>query len=191
MWHRTLLSMLAVVGLVLVATFHVQGGVHPPRAGAATTSSPPVVQGCRNADLHADYRARDAGAGHRFGVIRLRNTSDRACVVQGYGGLSYVGGGDGTQVGAAADRDPGRAARVVLEPGDRAVSAVSETVAQNYPRARCRPTRVEGFRVYAPDSTASQFVAHPTTGCRRDVVHLLSHRAVPRLTSRCRDKDIF
>ena len=34
--------------------------------------------------------------------------------VQGYGGLSYVGGGDGTQVGAAADREPATARRVVL-----------------------------------------------------------------------------
>ena len=87
-----------------------------------------------------------------------------------------MGGGDGTQVGAAADREEATAHRVVLAPGERALSRVTETVAQNYPRRRCHPVHVDGFRVYAPDTTRSSFVAHPTTGCRNDAVHLLSHR---------------
>ncbi len=44
---------------------------------------------------------------HRFGRIILTNVSDHSCKIGGYGGLSYVGGGDGTQVGAPADRVPG------------------------------------------------------------------------------------
>ncbi|MDR7255571.1 hypothetical protein J2X46_004581 [Nocardioides sp. BE266] len=175
MWHRSLWSLVALCGVLLVASFH-EHGVQTAPASAPRSSTTSAVAECADADLHADYRARDAGAGHRFGVVRLRNTSDYACVVRGWGGLSYVGGGDGTQVGAAADRDGDRARRVVLAPGERALSTVSETVASNYPRARCRPTHVDGFRVYVPDSTRSQFVAHPTTGCRNDSVHLLSHR---------------
>jgi hypothetical protein len=175
LWHRTLWSMLAFCAVVLVATLHVHGG-QPASASASGSRTATATPECRYADLRADYRARDAAAGHRYGVVRLRNTSDRACVVQGYGGLSYVGG-DGTQVGAAADRDGGATPRVVLEPGERATSLVTETVAASYPRARWRPTHVDGFRVYAPDATRSQLVAHPTTGCRSPEVHLLSHRA--------------
>jgi hypothetical protein len=175
-WHRSLMSMLALCGVLLVVSLQVHGGFSPPRASAATTSAPTTVPECGNADVTATYRARDAATGHRFGVIRLTNTGDRACVVQGYGGLSYVGGGNGTQVGAAADRDPGKAPRVVLQPGDRVRSMISETVAQNYPRATCRPTKVDGFRVYVPDSMKSQFVKHATTGCRNDAVHLISHK---------------
>jgi hypothetical protein len=173
-WHRSFWSLVAVCGALLVATFHEPGFEAVPASGASSTAS--VVAECTNADLHADYRARDAAAGHRFGVIRVRNTGDRPCAVQGYGGLSYVGGGDGTQVGAAADRDPRPTPRVVLRPGERAVSLVSETVAGDYPRARCRPAPVDGFRVFVPDSSRSQLVAHPTTGCRNPAVHLLSHR---------------
>ncbi|WP_148611270.1 DUF4232 domain-containing protein [Nocardioides rubriscoriae] len=130
---------------------------------------------CGNSDLHASYHARDAGAGHRYGVIRLTNVADTTCTVRGYGGLSYVGHGDGTQVGAAADRDPGRVRTVVLDPGQSVVSRVDEVVAGNYPRRACRPTPVDGFRVYVPDSRVSQYVAHPTTGCARSRVHLISH----------------
>ncbi len=175
--------MLAFCGFVLIATLHVHGGVQPAPASAAagTTTAVPAARPaaapeCRAADLRADYRARDAAAGHRYGVVRLRNTSDRSCVVQGYGGLSYVGAGR-SQIGAAADRDPGTAPRVVLEPGERATSLVTETVAADYPRSRCRPAHVDAFRVYPPDATRSQVVAHPTSGCRNPEVHLLSHRA--------------
>jgi Protein of unknown function (DUF4232) len=184
-WHRTLLLMLAACALAVVATFHLSPGAPEARAGAPVpaTSSTDAVRSvgaaapeCRSADLRADYRARDAAAGHRYGVIRLRNTSDRACVVQGYGGLSYVGGGDGTAIGAPADREPGATPRVVLAPGERALSRVSETVAQNYPRRTCRPADVDAFLVYPPDATRPFFVMHRTTGCLDESVHLLSHR---------------
>jgi hypothetical protein len=66
---------------------------------------------------------------------------------------------------------------VTLAPGQRAVSPVSATVAAAYPRHRCHPAHVDGFRVYVPDETASQYVPHPTTGCRNPAVHLLAHRA--------------
>jgi hypothetical protein len=146
---------------------------------AASTAQATTVPWCGNADLAASYRYSDSGAGHVYGWIVLRNVSGHACATGGFGGLSYVGDGDGTQIGAPADRD-GTAVRVVLAPGQRVRSQVDETRAQNYPRKRCHRTHVDGFRIYVPDSTAAQFVAHPTTGCRNDAVHLLSHRAYRR-----------
>lgn len=180
-WHRSLLLLLGTCGLVLVATLHLHPGAPPASsttAGAIASTPVPAraaTPECRASELRADYRSRDAAAGHRHGVVRLRNVGDRTCVVQGYGGLSYVGGGDGTQVGAPADRAPATARRVVLEPGERALSRVTETVAQDYPRRACRPVPVDGFRVYAPDATRASFVRHATTGCLDDAVHLLSH----------------
>ncbi|UFN43669.1 DUF4232 domain-containing protein [Nocardioides okcheonensis] len=179
-WHRSLLLLLGTCALVLVASVYVHPGMPPARAGATDATHPvssrTTTPECRASQLDADYRARDAAAGHRYGVVRLRNVGDRACVVQGYGGLSYVGGGDGAEVGAPADREPATAHRVVLAPGERALSRVSETVAGNYPRSRCHPVPVDGFRVYAPDATRAFFVEHATTGCAADAVHLLSHR---------------
>lgn len=179
MWHRSLWSLVALCGVLLVASFHEHGvqAVHAQTVPtAAASSAPSAAPECRSSDLRADYRPRSAAAGHRYGVIRLRNVGPRACVVQGYGGLSYVGGGDGAEIGAPADRLPGTTARrVVLAPGDRAVSTVAETVAENYPRRACRPVEVDGFRVYAPDATRSFFVQHATTGCLDDSVHLREH----------------
>jgi hypothetical protein len=151
--------------------------VLPVSTATAEGSAPPQ---CVNTDLHARYRATDAGMSHRYGRIVLRNVSDHSCRTGGYGGLSYVGGGDGTQIGAAADRTPSTVRTIVLRPGQRVVSAVSETVADVYPRRECRPAHVDGFRVYIPNETHSQFVKHPTTGCRNDAVHLLAHKAYRR-----------
>ena len=164
-----------IVRLLGAAGLVVAGLVVPSGAGQAAT-----VPACTNAELHASYRRTDAGMSHRYGRIVLKNVSDQACRTGGYGGLSYVGGGDGTQIGAAADRVPGRVRTIVVRPGQRVVSAVSETVASVYPRRECRPAHVDGFRVYIPNETRSQYVEHPTTGCRNDRVHLLSHKAYRR-----------
>jgi hypothetical protein len=132
---------------------------------------------CTNANLTAKYKASDAATSHYYGRIILRNTSDHTCWVRGYGGLSYVGHGNGTQIGAAADRIPSRKPRTVLEPGEKVRSRVVETSYAPYPKKECRPTKVDGFRVYIPDETRSQFIPHETTGCANPEVHLLAHKA--------------
>ena len=155
-------------------------GGSPVRTESSSPSDPapadPVTPKCANADLKAGYRATEAGAGSRFGQITLTNTSDHACALGGFGGLSYVGGDDGTQIGAPAARE-GSWRKVIMKPGQVAVSEVSESTAENYPASTCRPTKVDGFRVYVPDSYDSQFVRHETTGCADKNVLLLSHHA--------------
>ena len=173
MLKSRLVTTLATVGL-LAAT------VGPALSAQAAEPVARAVAQCSNADLDASFKATDAGAGHRFGVLRLTNTSDVACRTGGYGGLSYVGHGDGTQVGAAADRTDGTVRSIVLQPGERVKSRVDETVAGNYPTKKCRPTHVDGFRVYVPNSTVAQFVKHPTTGCAKRGVHLIAHRPFVR-----------
>ena len=147
-------------------------------ANAAT--APRAVEQCTNAELEASFHHTDSGMSHRFGRIVLRNVSDHACRTGGYGGLSYVGDGDGTQIGAPADRVPGTVRTIVVQPGQKVVSAVSEAVAGVYPRRECRPAHVDGFRVYLPNETRSQYIKHPTSGCRNHRVHLLEHKAYRR-----------
>jgi hypothetical protein len=145
----------------------------PAAAHAATTKTPE----CGSRDVKASYKATDAGMSHVFGKIRLRNVSDHACTVQGYGGLSFVGRGNGTQIGAPAARDSSPTPRVVLQPHQRAVSKVSITTTGPYSRQQCRPTRADGFRVYVPDSKASQFVRHPMQVCGNASLVTLTHQA--------------
>ena len=64
-----------------------------------------------------------------------------------------------------------------VRPGKKVVSRVSETDAGVYSRRECRPAKVDGFRVYIPNETESQYIPHPTTGCRSHRVHLMTHKA--------------
>jgi hypothetical protein len=165
----TLRRTLTLGGAALVAATTLASGV-ATAAGSTTTPE------CTAGDLAASYHDRGAGMSHRYGTLVLENTGDTACTVQGYGGLSYVGHGDGTQVGAPAARTPAHTPRVVLQPGDRAHSAVQETSTAPYPKAECRPTRVDGFRVYVPDETRSLYVAHRTTACANPRIDQLAHK---------------
>jgi hypothetical protein len=163
-------------GVATVVAAVVAGGVMmlAPNGTAATAQA---TAECKKPDLSAKYKGGDAATSHVFGRIILHNVSDKPCFVQGYGGLSYVGGGNGTQVGAPADRTPSPTPKTVLQPGDKVRSAVSETSTAPYPKNVCHPKKVDGFRVYVPDETHAFFIPHPTTGCANPQVHLLEHKA--------------
>jgi hypothetical protein len=161
----------SATGVVLAA-----GATLAPAPLAAAASG----AACSNADLTASYRHSDAGMGHSYGWIVLRNTSGHTCHTGGYGGISYVGDGNGTQVGAPAVRLDGKVATYVLRPGQRLRSPIDEVTAQNYPRTRCRPAHVDGFRIYVPNATLSQYVVHPTTGCRNHHVKLIHQKPYRR-----------
>ena len=149
--------------------------------GVTAAQASGSVPRCGNADLKASFVRKDAGAGHVYGKLRLRNVADHPCTTGGFGGLSYVGHGDGTQIGAAADRDHAIPAKTIkLRPGQRVISWVDMVSASPFPKKRCQPTAVDGFRVYVPNATKSQFVAYKTVGCANPAIHLLSHRAYRR-----------
>lgn len=161
----------AAAGLALA----VSGAVAGLPAQAAGTPR------CTNADLTASYRGGEGAAGTVYGRIVLRNTSDHACHTGGYGGISYVGHGDGTQIGAPARRiDRSDVATYVLRPGQRLRSPIGETEALNYPKKRCHPTHVDGFRIYVPNATTSQYVKHPTIGCRNPHIRLITQKPYRR-----------
>jgi Domain of unknown function (DUF4232) len=154
----------SAAGLALAAG----GLVSALPAQAATTRA------CTNTDLKASYHHSDDGAGHSYGWIVLRNTSAHACRLGGYGGVSYVGDGNGTQIGASAVRIDAAALQVyVVAPGQRLRSPLDEVNARNFPKKRCRPAHVDGFRVYVPNATVSQYVVHPHVGCRNRHVKLM------------------
>jgi hypothetical protein len=155
-------------------------------AGGALASLPAnasasAAPSCTNTDLTSSYRHSGDGAGHSYGWIVLRNTSGHACRTGGYGGISYVGDGNGTQIGAPAVRtDAAAVASYVLTPGERLRSPIDEVNALNYPKKRCRPAHVDGFRIYVPNATRSQFVVHPHVGCRNPDVRLMFQKPLRR-----------
>lgn len=172
---RPLRATAALLGsLVLLGSALVAPATAAPRSSAGSDAA-----FCNAGDLTIRYRPTDAGAGHRYGRIVLRNHTDQPCRTHGYGGISYADA-DGRQVGASATRTPGRAPTVLLRPGQRVVSVVDETVAANYPKDTCRPRAVASFKVYPPEGEYAQLIPHRTTGCAGTAVKLIAHQPYRR-----------
>ena len=161
-----LIALLSLTGLPGVAT-------------ATVTSNTPA---CRTRQLAGSINTKGGGAaGSLYVRLVLRNVSGRACHTGGFPGVSYVGDGNGTQIGAPADRVyRGRPRTLVVRPGGRLVATLREVDARNYPARVCRPRSTDGLRVYPPNQTTSTFVAQRTTGCRNKAVHLLTVTALRR-----------
>jgi hypothetical protein len=150
-------------------------------ASLPTTAAAASVPSCTHTDLTASYRHSDSGAGHSYGWIVLRNTSGHSCRTGGYGGVSYVGDGNGSQIGAPAVRiDAAAVTSYVVAPGQRLRSPLDEVNARNFPKKRCHPAHVDGFRIYVPNATKSQFVVHPHVGCRNPHVKLMFQKPLRR-----------
>jgi len=157
-----------------------QSPTHPTTktTGSASPSAAPSSTGparCTTRDLRVSLTGGEGAAGSTYFDLNLTNISGHPCRTGGFGGVSLVGNGNGTQIGAPADRTQTEKVRAItLRPGGKATATLRETNAENYPPSRCRPAPAEGFRVYPPNETHAAYVAHGSTGCRNEKVHLLS-----------------
>lgn len=160
-----------------------------PSAGGASSGSPTGDPG--SAPLRSDRCTAtalsaslgDGGGGAAGSVLPdlvLTNTGTQRCTLQGFPGVSFVGGGNGTQLGAAGTFDRSRTpGTVTLDPGKSAHAPLRIARAENYPSDTCQPATADGLRVYPPGSTAALFVA--TTGltaCRNAGVQLITVQAL-------------
>ncbi len=144
-------------------------------ASSGTSSSPAAPGQCLTGQLDASLGAGDGAAGSTYYQLVLTNTGAQPCRTGGFGGVSFVGGGNGTQIGAAAVRVQKRRARsFVLQPGDRATATLQESEAGNYDASTCHPTPADGVRVYPPNNTESLFVKQDgAVGCKNPKARLL------------------
>jgi Domain of unknown function (DUF4232) len=154
---------------------------HSHPAKTHTPSSPsgtPTPSGparCTSKDLRVSLMGGEGAAGSTYYDLTLTNTSGHMCRTGGFGGVSLVGDGNGTQIGAPADRtEPGKVRAITLRPDGRAAATLRVTNAENYSPSKCEPAPAEGFRVYPPNETHAVYVAQGSTGCRNDSVHLLT-----------------
>jgi hypothetical protein len=145
---------------------------------ASSSSATPTPRGparCTTKDLRVALMGGEGAAGSTYYELTLTNTSDQACRTGGFGGVSLVGDGSGTQIGAPADRtEPGKVRAITLQPDGRATATLRVTNAENYSPSKCDPAPAEGFRIYPPNETHAAYVAQGSTGCRNDTVHLLT-----------------
>ncbi|WP_375426663.1 DUF4232 domain-containing protein [uncultured Friedmanniella sp.] len=140
-----------------------------PTSGGSSAASRSAAR-CTVTDLSVGVRAAAGGAaaGSNYVLLTYRNTGADTCVLTGFPGVSFVGHGDGTQLGDPAVRNHANSASPVrLVAGATATSLLQIANAGNYSATDCAPTTADGFRVYPPGSRASVFVRFPASACQR------------------------
>lgn len=83
--------------------------------------------------------------------------------------MSFVGKGNGTQLGDPAQRMSSSTKRVVLKPGGTTTALVRIGEAGNYDAKECAPTTADGLRVYPPGSRTSVYVPFKVEACQRSL----------------------
>lgn len=155
-------------------------------APAAPASSAPNVKSsstneCSGTVLTGALASGSGGAaGSDLANVVLTNRSGTTCTLQGWPGVSFVGHGNGTQIGAAAQQNRQAShPTVTLPSGASAVVPIKIAQAANYPTASCSPVTADGFRVYPPGSKTALFVkASGLTACTNTKAQLLTVSAV-------------
>jgi hypothetical protein len=155
-------------------------GTPTPTAAATATPGPDGASGgggdlgdgapgdassrCTVGELTAEIADGGGGAAGSYGVaIILTNSGQRSCTLQGWPGVSFVGDGNGTQIGASAALDRSSSHEThTLAAGGEVQTIVQIAQTGNYDASECRPQATDGFRVYPPGSLESIFV--PASG---------------------------
>ena len=146
------------------------------------TPTPPPVDPdapegqCQNENLSVDVQLGEGAAGSRYSSIIFTNTGSAECALRGYPGVSVVGHGNGTQLGAPADRTAlpeGGITTVQLAPGGTAVAQLQETNIGDGggPLAgECEEEPGDGYRIYPPHSFDAVLVEDAVPACANGTV---------------------
>ncbi|AGF72798.1 DUF4232 domain-containing protein [Corynebacterium halotolerans] len=143
--------------------------------------SPPPPGACHTDGLDISLVAQQGAAGSVIHTLGFTNTTDAPCELTGFPGVSLVGYGDGTQIGAAAVREARREPQPVsLAPGGTAHADVRTSRAEIHDPAACGGVvPADGLRIYPPGNTAAAFLpVEGMTGCSSGEVELLTVRPV-------------
>jgi hypothetical protein len=150
-----------------------------PSSTSVTTTSveqgaPPAAPAgdglCKSPDLKLSFSGGDAGAGTVYRSLVFTNVSGHTCTIQGFPGVSYVGGADGHQVGQPAVRVGDKGPAITLNKGETASAAIGFVNVQNFDTVTCQPQPVRGLRIYPPQETASLFIGMSATGCGNEKI---------------------
>ena len=142
-----------------------------------TSTAEPVTGQCATSALAGSIAPGGGGAaGHVQVTLVLTNNGATECSLQGWPGVSFVTGENGSQVGKAAEFDRSTPHPVItLTPGAKAAAPLQITQALNYSSDQCNPQKPAGLRVYPPGSTSALFVPYTAmTACASDSVSLLT-----------------
>jgi hypothetical protein len=134
---------------------------------------------CQPSSLQVTVNASQAGgaAGSTYYPVDFANTSSSPCGLYGYPGMSFVTAGDGggSQIGAAAQENPGFGkVPVRLAAGGMAHAWLQVAQAANFPAGTCQPVTAHWLRVFAPGLTQALYVNHAFDACSSSSTPLLT-----------------
>ncbi|MBK0332885.1 DUF4232 domain-containing protein [Brachybacterium sp. MASK1Z-5] len=130
------------------------------------------VSDCTASNLDVSVSQGDPAAGSVMFTISFTNTGDDPCRIGGYPGVSAVGGGNGTQLGKAAQRGRAGKAAVLIPNGHAEASLKAVDVGDGGGPLgdECKATDADGWRIYAPGSKKAAYVEQDGLhGCAGDV----------------------
>ncbi|WNV86803.1 DUF4232 domain-containing protein [Umezawaea sp. Da 62-37] len=156
--------------------------ISPAPGGSSTTPPPPPPPStspgasatnassgaCTSAELTvtAGPSQGQSGMQKSDATFTLTNKGTRSCTLEGFPGVSFVTGDNGTQVGAPARRNDAVAPQLVtLAPGAGAATVLLITAPEAYDPAECKSVDVRGLRIYPPGETAALFLDMQTHTC--------------------------
>jgi hypothetical protein len=149
-----------------------------PTPAAPTSSAPASAASCLTSNLRITLGNGGAGAGTDFTILDFTNSGTSACTLFGFPGVSLINS-SGAQIGAAATRNPSKAATVItLAPGAKANATLGVANAENYPASACKPTAAAQLKVFPPNQTQALELPFTATGCAVTSTHQLSVTAV-------------
>jgi len=140
---------------------------------SAASAAPAAAPACTAADLAVWVNASEpnGAAGTIYYPLEFTNISKRACVVEGYPGVSALGA-KGQQLGSAADRNPAfKPTSVTIPVGGTAHADLGWAEVANFPASNCKPTAASLIKVYPPNQKGYDlgFVSLEACGAKGDV----------------------
>jgi hypothetical protein len=150
---------------------------HAATARALPSTAAAPVPVCQTTSLSVGLAAAKAGgaAGTSYVPLTFGNKSAGQCELRGYPGVSFVTAAGGSQIGAAATRDPGFTVMPVMLPaGGTAHAWLQVAAAQNYPGPACGQVTAPELRVYPPGNTVPAYLRNSFPACRSASAGVLS-----------------
>jgi hypothetical protein len=187
---RPLLATAALAGVALLAaacgSSAAPGAATPTVTTTVTVTAPPSASGgsgissptppnspepggpaaCSTSSLKLTIGQGNGAAGSVYYPIVFTNSSGASCTLQGFPGVSFVTGQNGSQIGNPATRNSDAPAQAItLDPGAVAHATLQVAQALNFPKAKCQLTTAHWLKVYPPNETEPVFVPFTAQAC--------------------------
>jgi Protein of unknown function (DUF4232) len=139
-------------------------------AGSSAATGAAPLTTCQPASLTMTVNTGQASAvaGSTYYPVDFTNSSNAACGMSGFPGVSFVtaDGSSGRQIGAAAQQNPAYGKLAVRIPaGGTAHAWLQVAVASNYPASACKPVTAHWLRIIPPGATGAGYVNQSFGAC--------------------------